>query len=143
MKINEFELPSSFVEIISKNKLPQKIGSWNLLRNIDAYGNFLESELSEIYKTEIAIRQETNLLQKHFVLDGYYGEPSEWQNSPGYIDDIIDFSKIICFGMSGDGAPFCFDYRDNSKQPSVIWWNDVFWRRIAPNFDSFIALFNL
>ena len=75
--------------------------------------------------------------------DGYYGEPSEWQNEPRFIPDIVDFSKIVCFGMSADGAPFCFDFRDNLEQPSVIWWADAYWRRVAPDFDSFVALLDL
>jgi hypothetical protein len=39
-----------------------------------------------------------------------------------------NFSEIICFGMSGDGTPFCFDFRSNTHQPSIIWWDDIYWR---------------
>ena len=143
MEINGLKLPSSFVEILHKGTLRREIGSWNLRKEIDAYGNKLESELGEIYETEDALIRETNLLPKHFAPDGFYGEPSEWQAEPGFIPDIVDFSKIVCFGMSGDGAPFCFDFRDNLEEPSVIWWDDVYWRRITPDFDSFIALLDL
>ncbi len=143
MEINGLKLPSLFVEILRKGTLQREIGSCNLRKEIDAYSNKLESDLGEIYKTEDALIRETNLLPKDFALDGCYGEPSEWRNEPGFIPDIIDFSKIICFGMSGDGAPFCFDYRDNIEKPTVIWWDDAYWRLVAPSFDSFLELFDL
>ena len=142
MEINGLKLPVSFVEAIHNGNLRRKIGSWLLREEVDAYGNKLESELGEIYESEDALIQETNLLPKHFAPE-YFVEPSEWQNEPGFIPDIIDFSKIVCFGMSGDGAPFCFDYRENLEEPSVIWWADAYWRRVAPDFDSFVALFDL
>lgn len=82
-------------------------------------------------------------LPKHFAPDGFYGEPSVEADAPGYIPDIVDFSKIVCFGISGDGAPFCFDFRDNESNPSVIWWDDVYWRRVAPDFASFLELFDI
>jgi len=141
--INGLKLPNSFIETLRKGTLRRNIGSWNLRKEVDAFGNHLESELGEVYKNEDAIVRETELLPKGFEPNGCYGEPSESKDKPGFIPDILDFSKIVCFGTSGDGAPFCFDYRDNSEEPSVIWWDDVYWRRIAPDFDSFLALFNL
>lgn len=143
MQIDGLKLPTSFVEAIGKGTLRREIGSWSLREEIDAYGNRLESELSKIYETEDAIILETNNLPKYFAADGYYEEPSKWQNEPSFIPDIVDFSKIVCFGMSGDGAPFCFDYRDNLKKPSVIWWADAYWRGVAPDFDSFVGLLNV
>ncbi len=120
MEINGLKLPNSFVEAIHNSTLRREIGSWLLREEVDAYGNKLESELGEIYETQDALIRETNLLPKHFAPDGYYGEPSEWQNEPGFIPDIVDFSEIVCFGMSGDGAPFCFDYRDNLVPPTAL-----------------------
>lgn len=143
MIINNLKLPISFVETLQKETLRRNIGCWDLREEVDAYGNHLESDLGELYETEDALIRETNLLPKGFEPNSYYGEPSESQDEPGFIPDIVDFSKIICFGISGDGAPFCFDYRDNLNEPSIIWWDDVYWRRIAPDFDSFLVLFDL
>lgn len=144
MIVNSLKIPISFVEMIRKGTLRRKIGGWNLRQEIDAFGNHFESELSQIFENKEEIVRETNLLSNNFESDDFYGEEgSESKNSPGFIPDIIDFSKIICFGISGDGAPFCFDYRDNSEEPNVIWWDDVYWRRIAPDFISFIELFDL
>ncbi|MNF08811.1 SMI1 / KNR4 family protein [compost metagenome] len=56
--------------------------------------------------------------------------------------DIIDFTEIICFGMAGDGSPFCFDYRGGRSAPSVILWDDDYWRKIANSFEDFLLLFS-
>ena len=101
----------------------------------------METEIGDVYEDTKSITRETNNLSEGFppyALD----EPNEWENKPGYISYITDFSKIVCFGMSGDGADFCFDYREDANNPNVIWWDDVYWRRIAPNYDSFIVLFD-
>lgn len=143
MLIKGLKLPVSFVETIRKGTLQREIGCWTLRKETDAYGNHLETELGQIYDSEESIFRETNLLPKGFESDEYYGETSESENNLGFIRDITDFSKIICFGVSGDGAPFCFDYRDDLNNPSIIWWDDIYWRRIAPHFDSFLILFDL
>ena len=81
MEINGLKLPSSFVEILQKGTLQRQIGTWWLREEVDAYGNHLESDLSEIYETEDALIRETNLLPKHFAPE-YFVEQSEWQNEP-------------------------------------------------------------
>lgn len=50
---------------------------------------------------------------------------------------------MICFGISGDGAPFCLDYRTSENEPSVIWWDDIYWRKVSPNFKEFLALLEI
>ena len=143
MKINGLNLPSLFVDTISEGRLKREIGSWKLIRDIDAFGNPLETSLGEVFDTYERIRKETDELPTGFKADGYYGEPALDLEGPGAIPDILDFSKILCFAISGDGSPFCFDYRENIDEPSVIWWDDVYWRRVAQNFGSFLALFSL
>ena len=133
MIVNQLPLPRQFVEMVNSRKFRRSIGSWQLIEERDSYGNLLETELGEVYCTTQAIRKETNELPVHFQPDGYYAEPTEEMAGPGAIPDIVDFSRILKFGLSGDGAPFCFDYRDSDK-PSVIWWDDVYWRRVSPDF---------
>jgi hypothetical protein len=60
---------------------------------------------------------------------------------PGAIPYIRDFSQIVQFGRSGSGEAFCFDFRDNRQEPSVIFWDDCYWRRVASDFEIFIDLF--
>ena len=143
MEINGLYLPPLFVDAISAGRLKREVGIWDLIRNIDAYGNPLETDLGEVFDTFERIKKETDELPKGFEADGYYGEPSPDLEGPGAISDILDFSKIVCFAISGDGSPFCFDYREDIDEPSVIWWDDVYWRQVAPNFESFLSLFNM
>jgi hypothetical protein len=143
MELNGLKLPHLFVEAIREGILRRDVGSWELRDDFDAYDNPLESELGEVYEAIETIARETEALPRDFTPDGYYGEPSEWEDAPGYIPDIVDFSKIVCFGISGDGAPFCFDFRGDEHNPSIVWWADAYWRRVAPDFASFLKLFDL
>ena len=118
-------------------------GSWQLKRDIDAYGNMLETELGTVYTSVDSITSESKSLPDHFQPDGYYGRPSPGQESmPGYIPDITDFSQVVCFGIAVGGEQFCFDFRDDVASPCVTWWDDIYWRRIAPDFLSFVDLFD-
>src|SRR5262249_48296221 len=102
-----------------------------------------ETELGEFYDTRERVDNETAELRVGFEADGFYGESLPDMAGPGAIPDILDFSKIVCFGISGDGAPFCLDYRESPESPRVIWWDDVYWRVVAPDFESFLELFDL
>jgi hypothetical protein len=143
MQINDLKIPAALSEAIRSGHLLRTVGSWYLVDEFDAYGYHLETELGEVYSTPARIKEETDVLPEHFQPDGYYGESLPDLQGPGAIPDIIEFSKIICFAISGDGSSFCLDYRDTPDQPSVIWWDDVYWRRLAPDFDSFLSLFNI
>ncbi|MGD9171788.1 MAG: SMI1/KNR4 family protein [Candidatus Thiodiazotropha sp.] len=142
MKINGFWLPYSFVSALKSNALSRTCGSWNLKTNSDAFGHYLETEIGEVWATEEKIRERTLNLPVSFKVDGCYGKQSEYFNEPGFIDDITDFSNIVEFAISGDGASFCFDYRSNISNPEVIWWDDVYWRKISNSYDEFISLFD-
>src|SRR5438034_453169 len=69
-------------------------------------------------------------------------EIAEWDaesaNRRGFIPFITDFSEIVQFGYAGDGAAYCFDYRENPDEPSIIHWNEAYWRRVAPHFQYFL-----
>ncbi len=118
-------------------------GSWQLKRDFDAFGNVLETELGAVYTSIAALSEETALLPQHFQSDGYYGTPTPEQEAlPGYIPDITDFTSIVCFGIAGGGEQFCFDFRDTRDSPSVVYWDDNYWRRIAPDFHAFVELFD-
>jgi hypothetical protein len=143
MIIKGFKIPDSFL-MLAQRLPPGGLVDWELKTNVDAYGNPFESEVSELYGDEEAILRATGKLSEHFQPDGCYGEAGEPEEDEyGFIPDIMDFSEIICFGADGGGAPFCFDYRDNAQNPSVIYWADAWWRRVAPDFDSFLALYSV
>jgi hypothetical protein len=143
MEINGLKLPALFLTAIRDGLFRRKVGSWPLKRDVDAYGNPLETELAYVYGSKERIVRATAELSEHWKPDDCYGEPSEWANAPSFIPDILDFSKIVSFGMAADGAPFCFDFRERVEHPSVIWWADAYWKRIAPDFEAFVELFDL
>lgn len=140
MKINELTLPKLLLKSIKNGSFYRSQGSWTLKNNQDSFGNHLETELGEVFCSKEKIEKETSELYSGFINDGVYGAQSGWENSPGFIEDITDFSLLLCFGISGDGSPFCLDYRNNPKEPEVIWWDDVYWRKISPNFAEFVKL---
>jgi hypothetical protein len=143
MLINGLTLPDSFIQDIAAGRFKRAKGSWRLREPRDAYGNHLETELADVFDTPEAIAQHTRELPNGFEPDEYYGqEPKEdEEQAEGWIPDIVDFTMILCFGMAGDDAPFCFDFRDAPSIPSVVWWDDTYWRRIAPDYSRFIDLF--
>ena len=143
MEINELKLPALFVRNAHEGKFHREFGSWELKKKVDAFGNYLETEIGQVFIDIDSIIRETKDLPEHFAPDGFYGEPVEdGEKEPGFIPDIIDFSKIVCFAISGDGSCFCFDFREDKNNPSIIWWDDVYWRQIATNYETFIILFN-
>ena len=143
MKINGLKLPDLFVQDAREGKFQREFGSWQLKENVDAFGNHLEADIGQVYIEADLIIRETKNLPKYFAPDGFYGEPDEdCEKKPGFIPDIIDFSKIICFAISGDGSCFCFDFRDDKDNPSIIWWDDIYWRQISPDYETFVILFN-
>jgi hypothetical protein len=101
----------------------------------------LEAELGQIYETAEQIQRESALLTKHFQA-GLADMPDEFVSAPGFISYIADFERILTFAIAGDGAPYCFDYRE-STDPSIIWWDDAYWRRVAPSFCTFLSLFHV
>jgi hypothetical protein len=111
--------------------------------NRDAYGDHLETELSYVYEPAEEMLRMTNELVKDFPSNEFYGTRDYMEDAPGFIPDITDFTKILCFGASGDASPFCFDYREDATNPAVIWWDDWYWRKISPDFESFVNLFRI
>jgi hypothetical protein len=95
------------------------------------------------------MEQETAGLARNFGVADKWSPPllqSQTEKArayPGFIPYIEDFSMIVQFGRKLSGAPFCFDFRENAREPSVIHWEDggCYWRRLAPSFDTFISLF--
>ena len=143
MVVNGLQLPASLVRALDRGRLRREVGSWRLKEDRDSYGNRLETELGEVFESLARIRQETAALPAGFPADQ---TPNAWPREfigPGAIPDIRDFSRVVCFAVAGGGEPFCLDYREDPDRPSVIWWDDCYWRKVSPDFDAFLALFDL
>ena len=142
MNIRNHILPPELIATIQSKVLQRGVGSWQLKSEFDSFGNSLETELGEFFSTEKEILDASEKLSSDFTVNGDYGETDECEY-PGEIPDIVDFTDIVCFGISGDGAPFCLDFRDSLMEPSVIWWDDAYWRKVSPNFKGFLALLEI
>ncbi len=142
MNIRNHALPSELIAAIHSIADQPKVGSRQLKSEFDSFGNPLETELGVLFRTEEDILDASIKLSSNFTVDGDYGEAGS-KRSPGEIPDILDFTDVVCFGISGDGAPFCLDYRSSSNEPSIIWWDDVYWRKVSPNFKEFITLLEI
>jgi SMI1 / KNR4 family (SUKH-1) len=140
MEINGATLPRTLCEAIADSRLYRRVGSWPLITNKDYFGNQLEAELGHVFRSLDEIKKETQNLPRGFEIEN--SEVDAYVPGVGGIPIIRDFSQIVCFAMSGDGAPFCLDYRASAVQPSVIWWDDIYWRMVAPDFDAFLSLFD-
>lgn len=135
------QLPFRLIEVMKTGELKRTVGSWQLKRSVDCYENELETELSEVCCCVDDIQYATKQLSQDFVPDDDYGS-DDVADYPGAIRDITEFGDIVCFAFSADGAPFCLDYRNNRKEPTVIWWDDICWRLVAPNYSTFFELFD-
>jgi len=63
--------------------------------------------------------------------------------TPGNPSTAKVWCQLVHFGEAGDAAAYCCDHRDNREELSIIHWNDACWRRLAPDFDTFINRFGL
>ena len=81
---------------------------------MDAYGHALSLALAEVYDEPATVIQATIRVAIGFEADGWYG--ARTPEVAGAIADIVDFSRILCFGSSFDGEPFCFDFRNDPGQ---------------------------
>ena len=142
MIVNGLRLPDSFVQAAESGLLRRGTTAWPLRSARDAFGQELETELHEVYDMPAEIARRTAELPTGFEPNGVYGESLPEMAGPGAIPDVVDFRGVLCFGASFDDAPFCFDYRGGAE-PSVIWWAGVYWRVVAPDFASFLSLFDV
>jgi SMI1/KNR4 family protein SUKH-1 len=140
--VNGLTLPAAFVQLVSQAATPI---SWDLRENRDAYGNRWHADLY-LHQHLEWIAHETRELPRRFKVAIRTPEEIEKGNeysahSPGFIPFITDFSRVVCFGRNAEGHAVCFDYRNTSLEPSIIFWDDCYWRRVAPSFDTLMSLF--
>ena len=145
MLVNGFKLPNAFLQL--SQALERGGTSLFLLKEqVDVYGNRFEGGL-HLWTADEASRSGTDWLAEHYGTDRMSPEEIQTLNDdtaddPGMIPYLSDFSKIVCFGEEiGMSDPFCFDFRENLQEPSIICVDDWYWRRVAPNFEEFIGLY--
>lgn len=139
MTVNNHPLPALFLEIYADILSGGLSDWWEQKGEVDSYGHSWQACL-RIENHIGSIEWQTSQLAKEYLPENNTDELSF--PKPGFIPWITDFSQIVYFGERGNGAPFCFDFRDNPEEPSIIEWADAaHWRRVAPSFETFILLF--
>jgi hypothetical protein len=160
MTVNGLKLPDAFVALIEQPELPirwlakgdpeawiYKGGEGGLywIPKGDADCDASLPDL-ELFKSLAEVELHTKRLPITMHVADYLPEEIAKGDAleahlPGFLPFITDFSKIVHFGDSDTGAPYCFDYRENADEPGILHWNDAYWRRFAPHFDFFMSLF--
>jgi SMI1/KNR4 family protein SUKH-1 len=150
MEVNGLKLPDAFVKLckaIASGEQPvypprqydQETSVWMLKEEVDAYGNHFGMDGLDLFCDVETIASETTQLAQVFPPEN--SADDLFADSPGFIPWILDFSRIVWIGYMGERDPICLNYHDDPKEPSIIYFEDTHWRRVAPNFRSFMDLF--
>jgi hypothetical protein len=140
MVVNGLTLPASFERFISRPEA--QITYWLPKENLDAYGNDWRTFPMEVVTTQETSGRWTAGIPGGVPVTSETEEQVAERNAaaadrPGVIPWITDFSRIIEFARNGTGESYCFDFRDDPQKPSVIFLDGWYWRRVAPDFDTF------
>lgn len=139
MTVNGLQLPEAFVALIGRSDLPY---AWAPKKDaVDPSGqplNVLPLELS----TDLArIEKDTAVLSRLFREEHRFPDlPPLVSPEPLGSVDTDDISRLVWFGSTASGEPYCFDFREDLAEPGVLYW-DGEWRRLASNFAAFMRLF--
>jgi hypothetical protein len=139
MDVNGLKLPDAFVRLISQPDLSYQ---WNPRENAhDASGRPLTTVLPlELYADLETIESNTAVLHQLFR-EGRFPNLPPAAVPHGSLSGADDTSKIVWFGGTSSGEPFCFDYRHDATKPRVIYWDDGEWLVLADSFTDFMDLF--
>src|SRR5437016_1420565 len=106
MVVNGFQLPGAFVQLAEAIRDGKKHPLWAQTRHFDAYGSPWWSDLT-ISSDEETIREDTEFLTRAFERNGFQ-QANAHTDEPGSILDFTDVSRLVWFGRTGSGEPFCF-----------------------------------
>jgi SMI1-KNR4 cell-wall len=140
MVVNGFELPQAFVQLVEATQQDEGPSAWELKEDVDAYGEPWENGGLELYTNSEYMAEETRALDRMYR-QGKFQHLEGLSDEPGFIDDFTGVSHFVWFGSNAAGEVYCFDFGGDPKEPSVFYWEDGYWRRVAPNFKTFMELF--
>jgi hypothetical protein len=128
---------------INGNKIPEIYLNHRMTKNeldiIFKKSTGLSLDVAWFYTSEHDLQEATDQLKKHFPFDDALEDLSS-KNGYEYLEYINDFTKIVSFAYSGDGAVYCFDFRSFLDKPSVIWWDDIAWLKLADTVEGFFEM---
>jgi SMI1 / KNR4 family (SUKH-1) len=140
MVVNGFHLPAAFVQLCEAIERGEAPSEWGLKENVDAYGRPWDVLDLRIYWDTKRVQSATDRLLNGFLREGKCGQLPEYAKQPGFIDDFTGVAKFVEFAHTTGGNPYAFDFGTDPRDPSVVYWYG-YWRHVAPNFETFIALF--
>jgi SMI1/KNR4 family protein SUKH-1 len=144
MEVYGFQLPAAFVQLQRDIRERNLDSIWVQKNRVDAFGR--PWEVSDITFADAIeeIKEDIDFLRQCFRQGGFH-QIEQARNAPGFVADFTDVSKLVWFGRMATGDPYCFDFGNDPEKPSIIFWETApgfcYWRRVAPDFESFIALF--
>jgi hypothetical protein len=161
MIVNGFRLPDAFVQLCEAIQRGEAPYEWELKEDVDAYGQPWEvADLRVLAHDQESIQAETDWIAEAYLHENRFQQgleepppgdwpdaqglqeppPGDWPDAPGFILDFTGVAHFVWLGSSTSGETYAFDFGTDPKEPSVVYW-DGYWRRVAPNFKAFMALF--
>jgi hypothetical protein len=143
MVVNGFEIPEAFLQLSEAIERGEAPNEWDLKEHVDAYGHPWDVfDLRLNFRDQESLQSNTDWISEAFLEEDRLQHYPDCANQPGFIAEFTGVANFVWFGSSTTGEVFAFDFGSDPKEPSVVYWDDNgYWRRVAPNFESFIALF--
>lgn len=143
MVVNGFRLPAAFVQLCEAIRREEMPAEWALKDSVDASGHPWEVDDLRIISDQETIQSMTERLSKSFLHDDRSVQfpAGDYADGPGFMADFTGVSKFVMFGSSTTGETYAFDFGTDANDPSVAYYGEEYWRRVAPNFSAFMALF--
>src|SRR5690349_16298243 len=100
MEIADLRVSDEFLAIVRSRLITA--GDMLMPRDgVDAYGYALSLGLAQVYDEVSTLLRATIRVAIGFEADSWYG--NRMPEAPGAIEDIVDFSRVLCFGSSPEG----------------------------------------
>jgi hypothetical protein len=156
--VDDLQFPTAYVRLIAA----VREGGWPyfvLKEKVDAYGNHFDNGLRIMVTLEVTKPTRSvfhQIMMARFLRRSGAASSAEHRrdtsgsvtSKPGFIPVITALTTVLFFGSGGEPrgtevSLYAFDYRENRLEPSVICWQNGYWRRVAPDCNIFLSLFKL
>jgi hypothetical protein len=134
MVVGGFELPEAFVQLCEAIQRGEAPKEWELKENVDAYGRpwKVADLLFECDPNEM--QYWTERIRHDYLHENRF-------HDRGLIEDFTGVANFVRFAHATDGDFYMFDFGKDPKEPSVVYFEGGYWRRAAPDFQTFMTLF--
>jgi hypothetical protein len=143
MVVNGFGIPEAYLRLSEAIERGEAPSEWGLKEDVDAYGHPWEvADLRLNFRDQERLRSETDWISKAFLHEDRLQHDPDCAKLPGFIAGFHGVDNFVWLGDSTSGEIYAFDFGSDRKKPSVVYWDESgYWRRVALNFETFMALF--